>query len=180
MIRAAVLLLWAGAAAAQGVETAPGAVEDLEIGIFCTEDTGDQVPAPGSVAGHTNIVAGIEHRAATQVVPVVPDLTFGFRGRFVEAAPDAVFRITHPPFRGSGATEQFFLKDIGAGGVETGLYAFDEPYEEVVGVWRMEVLDGDRTLLSATFRVVPSEQAPDLVGLCGGQPQIGALPRRAG
>ena len=169
-------VLWAGAAAAQGVEVEPGVVADLEVGIFCTEETGERTPAPGSVAGHSNTVANIEHRAETFVVPVVPELTFGFRARFLQDAPEAVFRITHPPFRGSGATEQWFLKGMVADGVETGLYAFDEPYEMVTGLWRMEVVDGDRTLFAASFRTVPAELAPDLAGLCAGEPAISALP----
>ena len=177
MIRvAALLLLWAGAAGAQGIEVEPGVVEDLEVGIFCTEDTGKQTPAPRSVAGHSNTVVNVEHRAETLVVPIAPDLTFGFRARFLGDAPGATFRITHPPFRGTGATEQLYDKRIVAGGEQTGLYAFDEPYEMVAGLWRMEVLSGDRLLLAVSFRIVPATLAPDLTGLCAGEPAISGLP----
>lgn len=148
-------------------------MDELEVGIFCTEPTGEETPSPNSVAGHTNIVTDIEHRAATHVVPVVLDLTFGFRARFLRDAPDAVFRITHPPFRGSGATDQWFVKDILAGGAQTGLYAFDEPHEMVVGLWRFEIVQDGRTLLSASFRAVPPELAPEFTDLCRGTPLLG-------
>ena len=179
MIRAAALaafLLAAGAAGAQEVEADPNAVGAVEVGVFCTQETGEQLAAPGSVAGHSNVVGEIELRARTAVVPVSPDLTFGFRALVLRDAPDAVMRITHPPFRGLGATEQWFVKQLWADEVEHGLYTFDESYEMVEGTWRFELVEGERTLLSVTVEAVPAREAPHLVGLCQGPPLLGAAP----
>ena len=169
-------LLWAAVAGAQGVEADAEAIGAVEVGVFCTEDTGERIEAPGSVAGHSNIVREIELRAETLVVPVSPDLTFGFRALVLEEAPGAVLRIGHPPFRGNGATEQWFAKDIRANDVAHALYTFDRSYEMVEGPWRFEILDGERTLLSVAVRVVPAAEAPHLVGLCLGPPLLGAAP----
>ena len=179
MIRAAILaalVLAAGAARAQEVEADPGAVGAVEVGVFCTEETGERMAAPGSVAGHSNVVGEIELRARTMVVPVSPDLTFGFRALALRDAPGAVMRITHPPFRGLGATEQWFAKALRTDVVEHALYTFDEGYEMVEGPWRFELVEGERVLLAVTVRAVPAREAPHLVGLCRGPPLLGAAP----
>ena len=175
-IGAAALLLQAGLAWAQGVEADPDGLEAVEVGIFCTEETGERRAAPGSVSGHSNVVSGIELRARTTVVPISPDLTFGFEALAVEDAPGAIMRITHPPFRGIGATEQWFNLAVLDGGVVHGLYSFDEDREMVEGPWRFEVADGDRVLLSVVLRTVAASEAPQLMGLCAGPPVIGRAP----
>jgi hypothetical protein len=173
LLSSGALLLWAGASAAQGVEADPGSFGAVQVGIFCTEDTGERAPAPGSVAGHMNLVGEIELRAETLVVPVSPALTFGFRAQVLRDVPDAVMRITHPPFRGRGATEQWFAERLAAGVVDHGLYTFDNGYEMVEGPWRFEISEGGRTLLSVALRMVPPSQAPQFVGLCQGPPLMG-------
>lgn len=177
MIRAGALILCAGGACAQGIDADPDVLTEVEAGVFCTEETGERLPAPGSVAGHSNLVAGIELRARSLVVPAEPGLSFGFQGIAVADVPVAQMRIVHPPFRGSGATEQWFDRSIDAGDVEFGIYAFDEAYELVPGLWRFELTDGSRTLASIELRVVPQEMAPHLVGLCEGDPKVSAAPR---
>lgn len=175
----AALLLWAGAAQAQGIEADAEALGPVEAGVFCTETTGERLEAPGSVAGHSNLVSDIELRAQTLVVPVSPDLTFGFRAPVREDAPDAVLRISHPPFRGNGATGQWFAKELRAGEATHALYSFDEAYEMVEGLWRLEIVAGARRLVQVTILAVPAEAAPHLVGLCDGLPQISRAPQAA-
>lgn len=173
MIRAALIALLPGAAAALGVEADPGAFTAVQAGVFCTEETGERRDAPGSVAGHSNIVREIALRAETQVVPVSPDLTFGFRALALRDAPNAVMRITHPPFHGGGASEQWFAHRVSADALDHGLYTFDNGYEMVEGTWRFEIVDGGEVLLSVELLTVPAERAPHLVGLCQGPPLTG-------
>ena len=173
---AAGALAVAAPAKARGIETDPEIFGQASVGVFCTQDTGRQSPAPGSVAGHSNIVDGIEMRAATPVVPVAQDLTFGFRAEIREDVPDATMRIVHPPFRDSGATEQWFDKALLAGEDAHGLYSFDEDYEMVVGLWRFELWEGERVLATFEVRTVPASLAPHLVGLCAGEALLGLGP----
>ena len=175
-LAAAVVALWAGAAGAVGVEADSQAVGAVRVGVFCTQDTGERRDAPGSVAGHSNIVRDIVLRAETLVVPVSPDLTFGYEALFLRDAPGAEMRITHPPFPGFGATEQRFEGGVAADALDHGLYTFDNGYEMVEGLWRFEVIEGERTLLSVELRAVPAAQAPQFVGLCQGPPLLGAAP----
>ena len=169
---AALAAFWTCAAAAQEVERDEAAMGAVEAGVFCTEETGERLDAPGSVAGYSNVVDAIELRARSAVVPVAPDLTFGFRALARRDAPEAVMRITHPPFRGLGTTEQWFVKPVRADGVIHALYAFDGTHEMVEGPWSFELSEGGRTLLRVTLQAVPAAAAPHLVGLCAGPPRL--------
>ena len=169
---AALVALCAGAASAQEIERDEEAVGAVEAGVFCTEETGERRESPGSVAGFSNIVSEIALRAPSAVVPVSPDLTFGFRAVVLRDAPDAVLRITHPPFRGLGATRQWFVRPVEADDVVHALYAFDGTHEMVEGLWRFELHDGERVLVGVTLQAVPAAAAPHLVGLCEGLPQL--------
>ncbi len=177
MIRAALLLALAAAGArAQGIEADGAAVAAVEAGIFCTERTGERTPAPGTVSGFVEIVDEVELRARTLTVPASPGLSFGYRAEALADAPDAIQILRHPPFRGIGATEQRTTAALDRGQRRYALYTFDHPYEMVEGPWSFEVVQDGRTLLRVAFEVVPASEAPRLLGLCAGPPEISRAP----
>ena len=183
MIRAALLLaaLWAAGAQAQGVETDETAVTAIEVGIFCSEDTGERTEAPGTVSGFVDTVRNVQFKVSTTVVPVAPGFSFGYRatldpGAFPDAGADGsatvLLTTRHPPFRGNGVTTQIRTSTVFAGGAPATLYSFDYDYEMVPGRWSFEMEREGRTLVRVTFDAVPASLAPDLVGLCSGQPMV--------
>ena len=177
MIRAAILaLLTAGTAHAQGIEAGEAVVEVVEAGVYCTVDTGEQREAPGTVAGHINLVRDVELRASTFVVPVAEGLTFGFRVQAAEPLGELTSIIHHPPFRGLGVTEQVTDETVNDDGGWMGLYTFDRSYEMVSGSWVFETRRNGETVLRVTFEAVPPAEAPQFVGLCSGPPKISLAP----
>lgn len=176
MIRASLLLaLWAAPAAAE-VAFDAGAILDAQAGIFCSTKTDRRDPAPGTVSGYIDIVEDMELRARTTVVPIVQGLTFGVSYTGARDVGDVTSVIRHPPFRGLGRTEQTTERTVLEGVTTIALYTFDHGYEMVAGPWSIEVVEGGRTVLTASFEAVAPTSAPDLVGLCAGEPALSAIP----
>jgi len=103
-------------------------------------------------------------------VPAVLGIGFGVRAGI--AGPvgidNVIMQVTHPPFTGTGATQQSFATSIGAEetpGVT--FYQFDYGYELALGEWIMTAVSGEEVLYEVTFNVVPPSALPELADVCG-------------
>ncbi len=143
----------------------------FEAGVLCAQDTGVTREAPNTVAGTTHVVEEAPPFVSTgRRVPAVLGIGFGVRAGFAgELGQEGILMsVTHPPFDGSGATEQSFFTYVGSeGSPGITFYQFDYPYELAVGEWTMTASASGVTLYETTFVVVPPQALPELAGVCG-------------
>jgi len=84
------------------------------------------------------------------------------------ALNDVVMTVTHPPFAGSGATQQSFVTLIRTeGNPGITFYQFDHAYELALGEWTMTAEHNGEVLYQTVFTVVPPSALPELAGVCG-------------
>lgn len=149
------------------------AIAFFEAGIICAPDPVAIVPAPGTVAGVTNLIDGNpDFVSFGRAVPAVIGVGFGVRaGAALRDFPDVTIVVTHPPMGPEGATVQSYATSIGAATVaEDGslsFYHLEYDYELVTGRWTFTAQVGEDMLYSAAFDVVPPDSVPELAGLCG-------------
>ncbi|SLN29186.1 DUF3859 domain-containing protein [Pseudooctadecabacter jejudonensis] len=145
----------------------------FEAGVLCAQDEGTSRAAPDTVAGTTHVVTRApEFISDGRLVPAVIGVGFGVRSGLRDGMmQDGVtMTVTHPPFAGSGATQQSFQTRIGSD-TDPGItfYQFDYDYELALGDWTMTASLGAVTLYEVTFTVVPPETLPNLADACGYQ-----------
>lgn len=149
----------------------------FEAGVVCAIETGLEREAPNTVAGSTHVITAPPPFISTdRVVPAVLGFGFGVRAGLKGDLTQngVVVRVTHPPFAGTGATEQSFVTRIGPE-TDPGVtfYQFDHGYELVTGDWTIKGSMGAVTLFETTFTVVPPDALPELAGACGYQDLLG-------
>ena len=103
-----------------------------------------------------------------QVVPALMGLGFGVRGRAADGLDisGATFTVVHPPFPGSGTTEQSWRANYTDNALSTHLYRFDFPHEAQTGTWVMEATFEGELLYRVPFTVVPPEAYPGAKEMC--------------
>lgn len=143
----------------------------FEAGVICAPETVETREAPDTVSGTTNVITELPPFVSRgRVVPAVIGIGFGARSGMasVLGQDGVVMEVTHPPFAGSGATQQSFVTSIGSQtDPSITFYQFDYPYELALGDWTMTARLGDEVLYQTTFTVVPPQLLPELAGACG-------------
>lgn len=137
-------------------------VDITEFGIYTTS-TQNKQPAPGTAAGALEEESNITLLQSTTTVPARLGVEFGFRYKVVGPAPGAVnlknVTVIPPPgirnpTTGNVTLTSVFNQDRDVGGEYYRLYHMTDLWEVVVGVWRLELWDGDRNLASQGFVLV--------------------------
>jgi len=145
-------------------------IASLDSGVICAPEVVGQSPAPGTVAGFTNIIE-VDPPFVTggQLVPAVLGIGFGVRAmtRDVAGLSDVMMTVTHPPMGDDGLTVQQFFTSISGTEQSFTFYQFDQEYELLPGIWTMEAAIDGVVLYHATFEVVPPQALPQLATLCG-------------
>lgn len=146
-------------------------IDSFEAGVVCAQDGGTVRDAPGTVAGTTHVVEQAPPFVSNgRRVPAVLGIGFGVKSSvpLPSGLEDVTMTVTHPPFKGSGATEQSFVTRIGGEGIPgITFYQFDYDYELALGEWTMSAFANGVTLYHATFTVVPPAALPELASVCG-------------
>lgn len=168
---------WGVCASAQTDEFKSPMLGFFEAGVLCAQDGGTVRDAPDTVAGTTHVVTDAPPFVSTgRAVPAVTGIGFGVRSGLIGtfAQDGVVMSITHPPFAGSGTTEQSFITQIGPkGSPGITFYQFDYGYELALGDWTMTATTGGIVLYEVTFTVVPPSALPELADVCGYQDLLG-------
>ena len=164
-------LCFAGISTAEedGVYTNPDLIFDVEYGLVCDRSVVGSAEAPDTDMGLINIIEG-ETVFTTHgtLVPAIPGLSFGVKTRASgQDVNDAIFRVSHPPLKGTGTTKQSWQGYISATQYSAQLYSFDLPSELVTGTWTLAAYQGETLLYSIPFTVIPPADAPAyLKNLC--------------
>jgi len=161
----------------QNAQTIAPLVSFFESGVLCASDTGVTREAPDTVAGTTHV---IEHAppfvSNNHIVPAVIGIGFGVKSGIDApvALNDVLISVTHPPFAGSGTTQQSYSSYIGPGtDPSINFYQFDYGYELALGEWTMSASFDGYTLWETSFVVVAPADLPELASVCGYQDLIG-------
>lgn len=163
---------------ALGLSQAPALAEvmsssqiiSVEAGVICPPEPVGTVPAPGTLAGVTHIIAQEPEFVATgQQVPAVLGVGFGVKAQAANA--DGIepvnMVLTHPAMGRDGVTSQNFMTRISGRDPSLTFYQFDYPYELVTGIWQFTAMAGETVLYSVSFDVVDPRQVPKLADVCG-------------
>ncbi len=174
--------LLATAAVAEG--TAPGVIgpRDLvsprlatfQAGIICAQDITDTRPAPGTIAGITNVLVGEPDFVSTgRSVPAVIGVGFGVKSTAQTPLgyDSVIITVTHPPMGPNGVSVETYDTSINGVGAPNSMtfFQFDQEYELAIGTWTITASEGGKPLFSATFDVMPPQLVPDLAAVCGYQ-----------
>lgn len=171
-LSSALSLAWGvGVFAQSSQETVSPLVEFYDAGVLCAQDTSVTREAPDTVAGTTHVIEDAPPFVSNgRVVPAVLGIGFGVRAGLADdlMLDGVTMTVTHPPFAGSGATQQSFqtlVRPASDPGIT--FYQFDHAYELALGDWTMTAKSGDIVLYETTFTVVPPAILPELAGACG-------------
>ncbi len=151
------------AAAQDNIYTNTDLIEGFEYGLVCDTNVVGSAKAPDTDIGEINIISGtIEFSTSGTLVPAIPGLSFGVKTRAVGDInlEGVTFRVTHPPFIGTGTTEQSWQGFIEANRLSAQLYSFDFPSELVTGTWTLAAYQGDIMLYRISFDVIAPKDAP--------------------
>lgn len=167
----ALSMAWGAFVWAQEADFVSPLVGSFEGGVLCAQETGVTREAPDTVAGTTHVIDEAPPYVSTgRVVPAVLGIAFGVKAGIAGdlGFEGVVMTVTHPPFAGSGATEQSFTTYIGPE-TDPGItfYQFDYGYELALGDWTMSAQLNGMTLYETTFTVVPPAALPELASVCG-------------
>lgn len=167
----AVLLLSAGAAAAQSGLPEPRLSADLSadlsevtIGIYCADPNSRPTdPDAGLYLSRTPDIV-----ATGRQVPAEVGMAFGIVFQTVPGRAELPFdmSMTHPPlpeFEGS-VTHWQSVYDFD--GIHTNGWSFETRDTAQPGLWALRGEDEGRLLFKVTFEVVSATQRPDLTALC--------------
>jgi len=165
-MRAAALVLATGLAfAAPAAAGEASAVEIVEYGLYTADVTGQLRDANGIVS---NVVENLCHIATTTTVPMRQALHFGFRYRVDGPVPGETVPLTlavrfpaavRPTPSAEPLMEHRRSATLAVGTVSYTGYSFDQAWEFMPGLWKLEVLQGGRVLAEKSFTVV-DEPAP--------------------
>jgi len=162
---------WGAIVLAQAADQLSEEIGFFESGVICAPLSIGTRDAPDTVAGTTHVIEDAPPFVSNgRVVPAVLGIGFGVRAGMSSTIgqDNVIMQITHPPFSGSGATQQSFITSIGpedAPGVT--FYQFDYGYELAIGEWVMMAIAGETVLYEVTFNVVPPSALPELADVCG-------------
>lgn len=152
-------------------------VSFFESGVLCASDTGVTREALDTVAGTTHVIDEAPPFVSNaHIVPAVIGIGFGVKSGLdtPAALDDVLIAVTHPPFAGSGTTQQSYLSHIGPDtDPSINFYQFDYGYELALGEWTMSASFDGYTLWETSFVVVAPADLPELAGVCGYQDLIG-------
>jgi len=145
------------------------AIAALEAGVICTPVATGEIPAPGTIAGVTQIITVEPPFAAiTRRVPAVLGVGFGVKSQ--SSLPDGLsgvfISVTHPPMGDEGITTQSFETSIRGTDPSLTFYQFDFEYELVPGFWQFEATKDGDLLFRTTFEVLPPNAVRELAELC--------------
>lgn len=156
-----------GLAAGLAVVAADGAAADT-IGPMVAEWQAGVV-CPGEFGRGRDAADDLALIAQTQVVPAVLGIGFGIRARV--AAPDGLggvtVTVTHPPFAGSGTTQQTYSAALSGTVLSGFFYRLEDPEEVAPGAWRIVARQGDILLYDIDFRLVVPRPGDGLLRACG-------------
>jgi hypothetical protein len=137
-------------------------IDITEFGIYSTS-TQSKLPSAGTASGTVDQESNIALVQSTTTVPARLGVEFGFRYKIVGPNPGAVNLknvtiIPQPgirnPATGNVTVTSVFNQDRDVGGEYYRLYHMTDPWEVVPGIWRLELWDGDRNLVSQAFLLV--------------------------
>jgi len=150
-------------------------IAGFKAGIVCAQKVVGLSPAPGTIAGTTNLIEGAPRFISTgRQVPAVLGIGFGVQTRAQNGfgLNDVLVTMTHPPMGDAGVTVESYTTTIFGSDSTSTLFQFDYPYELVTGPWQISAsLDG-KLLFRVQFEVVPAAAVPDLAEACGYADQI--------
>lgn len=159
---ALLLVLVAGTAqAGEQVE-----VEIVAFGIFRADIAEKKQDAAGVTH---NVVENICHIATTRTVPARIGLHFGLRYKVTGPVTGArvllrkaiVYpKVMTPPAPERPAAGVTALLDFPVGTTSYTDYAFEQPWEQVPGIWSFQFFDGGRKLAEFSFTVVEDDGGP--------------------
>lgn len=145
----------------------------FQAGIVCAQDTGETAPAPGTIAGFTNIITTEpDFVSPTRRVPAVLGIGFGVksRARRPPGYDTVLVTVTHPPMGANGVTVETYITAIrgedGTPGLSITLFQFDTDYELVTGPWTISASEAGKQLFHAKFTVLPPREVPELAQVC--------------
>lgn len=171
IVTSALSIAWGVAVWGQAGDFVSPLIGSFEAGVLCAQDSGVVREAPDTVSGTTHVVEEAPPFVSNgRVVPAVIGIGFGVKSGLAADFPleGVTMTVTHPPFAGSGATQQSFetlIRTEDDPGIT--FYQFDYGYELALGEWTMMARAGGVTLYEATFTVVPPSALPELAGVCG-------------
>lgn len=147
------------------------AIAELQAGVICAPEVISTVPAPDTVAGISNIIAGDPPFVTNgRVVPAVIGIGFAIKARSAgQDYPFVTMVVTHPPMGDQGTTRQSYDSSLSAAEMSLTAWQFEFDYELVTGPWTVSAFDGDTLLFSIGFDVVPPAMLPELAATCGYQ-----------
>lgn len=145
-------------------------ISSFETGVICAQPVVGSEPAPGTLAGVTNIIdEDPPFVSNARRVPAVIGVGFGLKAQ--SAAPDGIsgvtMIVTHPPMGPTGTTHQMYMSSINGDKPAVRFYQFDFDYELVTGIWQLEAQKNGKVLYRVTFEVLPPDQIPELATACG-------------
>ncbi len=135
-------------------------IDIASYGLYTGDITGS---AASSAVGTNNLSSNIRHAATTKVVPAQIGVRFGFEYTVVGTPSGAAVNLTKVeifppagldvPGKGPVRRDSYVQQSEIGGTIYTG-YRFDNAWELVPGIWRLELWDGKRRLASEKFKVV--------------------------
>ncbi|MCA0918952.1 DUF3859 domain-containing protein [Pseudooceanicola nanhaiensis] len=165
------LLGWlAGPAQSEAGDFVSAPLELIESGLFCPHDSHGRAEAPDTELGYINLVpAGTRVDFATHVAPGELGMGFGIRFQLAEGAAPRRARIviTHPPIGPAQVTRESWVVTLDTT-PSLSQFVFSEDYEIQTGLWVMEIVTEDETLLRQSFTVVPAGDTLISVKMCEG------------
>ena len=157
LILAVILLLAATPAWAQKVDR----IEIVEYGVYTADKLKSQRDPNGQMH---SIVGNLQLKDATTTISAEPGVKFGFKYRVI-GEPDAqtvkikrVLIFPAPGLKSPAAPEPLMrsedLTEPTIGETAYNGFEFDDPWEQVPGVWTMQLWQGDRMLAEQRFTVL--------------------------
>ncbi len=150
-------------------------VAEFKAGIFCAQKVIRTNPAPGTIAGVTNVIEGEPgFISVSRRVPAVLGVGFGVKVRVDDpfGYSDVWITVTHPPMGPDGVTEEFYVSSISGTETSMNLFQFDFDYELVPGPWSIEAMSAGRLIYRARFDVAVPSAVPELAIPCGYEDQL--------
>lgn len=150
-------------------------VADFKAGIFCAQKVIAVNPAPGTIAGVTNVIEGEPgFISVSRRVPAVIGVGFGVKVRVDEpfGYDDVRITVTHPPMGPDGIATEQYTSAISGAILSMNLFQFDFDYELVPGIWSIEADWGGKPVYRAVFEVAAARDVPELAVACGYADQL--------
>lgn len=138
-----------------------GAVVVIDYGIYTLNVT-RTVKAPGDISLERNVVSNIKLMRRARQIMAQPGRSFGFRFRVTDPAligKRLTLRTIFPkmtnPANGKSAThnDRPFVANSPTT-VHYDGYRFDYRWEMAEGIWKFQLLDGNRVVAEQTFKII--------------------------